>query len=154
MTEGEYEVYIEQSLEAYASEHMRAGRWSEEEAFEQARQELQAVLPQGLHSPDQYLTMIVDEQLGQRVGVLWFALRTRAGESEVFVCDIVIFEEFRRHGYARQAFALLEERARQLGATSIGLHVFGHNEARRQLYEQLGFVATNILMTKKLAIEE
>jgi ribosomal protein S18 acetylase RimI-like enzyme len=46
-----------------------------------------------------------------------------------------------------------EERARELGATSLGLHVFGHNEARRQLYEQLGFMATNILMTKKLAGE-
>jgi ribosomal protein S18 acetylase RimI-like enzyme len=86
--------------------------------------------------------------------VLWFALRSRAGQQQAFVCDVVIFEEFRRRGYARRAFELLEGRARELGATSIGLHVFGHNGAARQLYEKLGFVATNILMVKKLAIEE
>jgi RimJ/RimL family protein N-acetyltransferase len=154
MIESEYQVYIEQSLQEYAREHVRAGRWNEEEALHQAKQELQEILPQGLHSPDQYLSMIVDEQLGKPVGVLWFALRPRAGQQQAFVYDVVIFEEFRRHGYARRAFELLEERARELGATSIGLHVFGHNGAARQIYEKLGFVATNILLVKKLATEE
>jgi ribosomal protein S18 acetylase RimI-like enzyme len=153
MTESEYQLYIEQSIQEYAWEHVRAGRWNEEEALQQAKQELQKILPQGFHSPSHYLYMIVDEQLEKRVGVLWFALRAQAGQQRAFVYDVVVFEEFRRRGYATRAFQLLEERARELGATSIGLHVFGHNVAARQMYEKLGYVATNIQMVKKLATE-
>jgi hypothetical protein len=115
MTESEYEVYLEQSVEEYAREHVRAGRWSEEEASDEARRELQAVLPQGVRTPGQYLSLITDEQLQKRVGVLWFAVRTRAGRQEAFVCDIVIFEEFRRHGYARQVFARLGRASQATG---------------------------------------
>jgi RimJ/RimL family protein N-acetyltransferase len=154
MTENEYQMYVEQSLQEYAQENVRAGRWSQAEALQQAKQELQKILPQGFHSPGHYLSMIVDEQLEKRVGVLWFALRTQAGQQQAFVYDVVIFEAFRRHGYATRAFQLLEERARQLGAISIGLHVFGHNFASREMYEKLGYVATNIQMVKKLPTEQ
>jgi ribosomal protein S18 acetylase RimI-like enzyme len=98
---------------------VRGGQWSEEEALQQAKHELQEILPQGLHSPSNYLYMIVEKQLEKRVGVLWFALRAQAGHQQAFVYDVGIFEEFRRHGYATQAFQLLEERARELGATSM-----------------------------------
>lgn len=153
MTENEYQIYMEQSIREYAQEHVRAGQWSEEEALHQAEQELHKTLPQGLHSPDHYLYMIVDEQLEKRVGVLWFALRAQASKPQVFVYDVMIFEQFRRHGYATQAFQLLEERAQFLNATSICLHVFGHNFAAREMYEKLGYVTTNILMLKRLVGE-
>lgn len=151
MTEKQYQTYVEQSIREYAQEHIRAGRWSTEEAQQKAEQELQVILPQGLHSPSHYLYMIGEKQMEKRVGVLWFALHAQAGEQRAFVYDVAIFEEFRRRGYATQAFQLLEERARELGATSIGLHVFGHNFAAREMYEKLGYVATNIQMVKKLA---
>ena len=153
MTEKEYRTYVEQSMKEYAQEHMRAGRWSTEEALHKAEQELQEILPQGLHSSSNYLYMIVEKQIGKPVGVLWFALHARAGQQQVFVYDIAIFEEFRRHGYATQTFQLLEERARELGVTSISLHVFGHNFAAREMYEKLGYVATNIQMVKKLVAQ-
>ncbi len=70
MTENEYQTYLERSLREYAQEHVRAGQWSEEEALPQAKQELQKILPQGLHSPDNYLYMIVDKQLEKRVGTI------------------------------------------------------------------------------------
>jgi ribosomal protein S18 acetylase RimI-like enzyme len=154
MTEQEYQMYVEQSIQEYAQEHVRGGRWSEEEALQRATQELQEILPQGLHSPGNYLYMIVEKQLEKRIGMLWFALHARAAQQQAFVYDVVIFEEFRRHGYATQAFQVLEERARELGVTSIGLHVFGHNFAAREMYEKLGYVATNIQMVKKLATEQ
>lgn len=154
MTEHDYQMYVEQNIQEYAQEHVRGGQWSEEEALQQAKHELQEILPQGLHSPSNYLYMIVEQQLEKRVGVLWFALRAQAGHQQAFVYDVEIFEEFRRHGYATQAFQLLEERARELGATSIGLHVFGHNFEAREMYEKLGYVATNIQMVKKLATEQ
>lgn len=154
MTENDYQAYLEQLIGEYAQDHVRGGRWGEQEALQRATQEIQQILPQGLHSPDNYLYMIVEEQSNQRVGILWFALNTRASKQQAFVYDIAIYEQFRRHGYATQAFRLLEEQARELGATSIGLHVFGHNVAARELYEKLGYIATNIQMMKKLEVEE
>ncbi|MEO7022532.1 MAG: GNAT family N-acetyltransferase, partial [Ktedonobacteraceae bacterium] len=126
------------------------GRWNEEEALREATREYQQLLPQGLLTPKQYLFMIVNEQLSKNVGILWFALRDQAGQQQAFVYDVEIFEEFRRRGYASQAFQLLETRATELGATAIGLHVFGHNVAAREMYEKLGYVTTNIQMVKKL----
>lgn len=150
MTELEYQMYAKKSIQEYAEEHVRGGRWSKEEALQKATEEVQAILPQGLRTPGNYLSMIVEKQSGVRVGVLWFAIQERAGQQQAFVYDVVIFEEFRRHGYATQAFQVLEKWIRELGATSIALHVFGHNFEAREMYEKLGYVATNIQMVKKL----
>jgi ribosomal protein S18 acetylase RimI-like enzyme len=90
--------------------------------------------------------MIIDEEQNKSVGVLWFDQR----EQQLFVNDIFIFEEFRRRGYARQTMQHLEKRAAELGATSIGLRVFGHNEAARILYEKLNYAVEHINMSKSL----
>lgn len=150
MNEDEFQMYLAYSIQNYAREHVKGGRWSEEEALEKSTQEYQHYLPLGLQTPDNYLFMVTDEQQEKHVGTLWFALHKRAGQRQAFVYDIEIFEEFRRHGYATQAFQLLEKQAVKLGATSIGLHVFGHNTGAREMYEKLGYVATNINMVKKL----
>ncbi len=150
MTEDEFQMYQEYSIQDYAQEHVKGGRWNEEEALREATREYQQLLPQGLLTPKQYLFMIVNEQLSKNVGILWFALRDQAGQQQAFVYDVEIFEEFRRRGYASQAFQLLEKQATELGATAIGLHVFGHNVAAREMYEKLGYVTTNIQMVKKL----
>lgn len=152
MTEDEFQLYLEYSIQDYAQDHVKGGHWTEEEALDKSRQEYQQYLPQGLHTPKHYLWMVVDQQLAKKVGVLWFALREQAGEQQAFIYDGKIFEEFRRRGYATQVFQLLEERAAEIGATSVSLHVFGHNSAAREVYEKLGYVATSITMVKKLAI--
>jgi len=46
----------------------------------------------------------------------------------------------------------LEERVRHLGLSTISLHVFGHNHAARALYEKLGYVTTNVMMSKTLTL--
>ena len=151
MTEDEFQMYLEYHIQDYAQEHVKSGRWSEEEALEKSAEEYQQLLPQGLQTPNNHLFMVVDEQQEKNVGTLWFALQERAGQQQAFVYNVEIFEEFRRRGYASHAFQLLEERVAELGATSIGLHVFGHNRAAREMYEKLGYVATNINMVKKLS---
>jgi ribosomal protein S18 acetylase RimI-like enzyme len=42
------------------------------------------------------------------------------------------------------------EKARELGADTVGLHVFGHNAPAYALYRSLGFVETNISMSLEL----
>ena len=46
--------------------------------------------------------------------------------------------------------ALAEVKARNRGATELGLNVFGHNRISKHLYEPMGHTATAIRMKKNL----
>jgi len=150
MTEDEFQMFLAYSIENYAHDHITGGRWSEKEALQKATDEFQHYLPQGLNTPGHYLTMVIDDVIEKSVGILWFAIRETAGQQQAFVYDVEIFQEYRRRNYGTLAFQELETRVRELGASSIALHVFGHNHGARDLYEKLGYVATNIQMVKKL----
>lgn len=67
-----------------------------------------------------------------------------ADPSAWWVGDIVIDENQRRRGYGREAMRLAEAYARTHGAASLGLSVFGFNQAARTLYEALGFETTRV----------
>ena len=150
MTEADFHAYCETSSAEYAQEHVRSGRWSAEEAPALAAREYQELLPAGVATPNHYLYALHDDATDSDVGRLWFAIREEAGRRSAFVYDVLVFPAFQRRGYATQAFEALEQQARGLGVTRIGLHVFGHNHGARALYEKLDFVATNIVMTKSL----
>lgn len=146
MDEQAFAAYLAQTMDEYAAEHVRGGRWSPAEASQAARAEYDKLLPQGLQTPDNYFCLLVDEARGERVGHIWYFHDRK--RDRIFLYDIAIDEAQRRKGYARQALARLEEEARQLGATHIALHVFGHNVAARRLYENAGFEVTNVNMRK------
>jgi GNAT superfamily N-acetyltransferase len=150
MNELEFEMYLAYSIQEYAQDQAQEGRVGEDEARAEAEQQYQQLLPQGLQTPAHSLYMLVDKQRAKSVGVLWFDQREQENEKQIFVNDLVIFEEFRRRGYAKQAMQYLEKQAAGLGATSIGLRVFGQNEAARVLYEKLKYTIFNMNMSKNL----
>lgn len=152
MTASDFQIYLQNSVEEYAQEHVKAGNWHPSEALQQAEKEFQQLLPDGVASKDQHLFSIVDDTTGMKVGMLWFAVRYRSSQLYAFVYDFLIYEEFRRQGYGKQAFAVLEERVQELGLDSISLHVFGHNQPAIALYLAAGYEITNLHMTKKLGI--
>ncbi len=114
-----------------------------------ATQEYNQILPDGLNSKDNYLFSIENET-ETKVGMLWFAVTERGAKKVAFVCDVKINELFRRHGYGEQAFRALEEKIRELGLYTISLHVFRNNHAARAMYEKLGYVTTNVNMSKTI----
>ena len=146
MTEAEYQRFLEPAIAEYAHDHVQAGQWTAEEAVEKARNEFLALLPDGVKTPNHYLFTLVNEAQ-QNVGMLWFAMR---GQGEAFVYDVRVDDAFQRRGYGSQAFLELENKARDLGATRISLHVFGKNHGAIALYNKLGYEPTNILMAKTL----
>ena len=150
MTERDFQTYCERAITEYAEEHIRGGRWSEEEAYEQARQQYEELLPHGIATPNQFLYTLTDASTQTPVGMIWFALQPQAGKHVAFIYDVAIEPAFRRKGYATQAFAAVEQQVRAQGVQQIRLHVFGHNHEARTLYEKLGFVPTNITMAKSL----
>ena len=149
MTEEQFEAWLPGAIAGYAREHVATGRWSEEESLQRSREEHDKLLPQGLATPDHRLWSIVRSSDHTPVGILWVNIVQKPRPS-AFIFDIEIDPRFRRHGYATQAMTRLEEEARHLGLESIRLHVFGHNKAARPLYEKLGYVPTNINMSKSL----
>lgn len=145
-----FERFVAHAAPQYAAEKVKSGEWTPEEALERGDREFRQLLPQGPDTPDNHLFHLHDPQDGTDVGVLWYALQTRAGSVTAFVYEVEVYEPHRRRGYATQAFVLLEHDAAARGATNIQLHVFGHNTGARTLYEGLGFLTTNVILRKEL----
>ena len=148
MTQSEYEEYYEHLISGYAADNVRAGYWDESEALEKSRKETERLLPQGLQSKDHYLFSLYDGD--QAVGVIWLKANVDRPVKSGFIFDVEIKEEFRGKGYGKQIMLLIEEKARELGLKSIGLHVFAYNKVAKNLYESIGYETSSLNMIKKL----
>jgi ribosomal protein S18 acetylase RimI-like enzyme len=154
MDEGSYQEYRETLVRDYAADKVRAGVWSKEEAEAAAAKDVDGLLPEGPATPNHYLYSVRDEALPAEVGVLWISPRHSGVGRSVWIYDIIVHERFRRRGHASRILQLVEDKARELGATRVELHVFGHNYGARTLYEKTGYKATSIIMAKPITAEE
>ncbi len=149
-TETEFEDYRRLGIVRYAEENVKAGFWSPAEAIEKSRAAHEALLPQGLATPHQYLFSIREPERGEPVGTIWLSADYESATPSGFIYDLFIFEPFRRKGFATQAMLALEDKARELGLTVLYLHVFAHNPAARSLYDKLGYGVKSTNMAKPL----
>ena len=149
MTEEDFQTYLDGAVPEYAADKARAGNWPEAEALERSRQEFQRLLPQGVHTPRNYVGRLLNEN-NQPVGILWYARQEEDQFETAFIYDFEINEPFRRRGYASQVLAAVEVHAKALGIKKLGLHVFGSNTAARELYKKAGFIETNVNMAKEI----
>jgi ribosomal protein S18 acetylase RimI-like enzyme len=150
MTEAEYQSYLVPAVTGYAHEIAISAAMSEEAALESAQKQYAELLPDGRATPNNYLFTIVDAEMHQPVGILWFALEERQGRSVAFVYDIRINEEHQRQGYGSQAFREMEKQVRALEGSRIALHVFGQNRGAQDMYTKLGYATTSVMMAKEL----
>lgn len=151
MTQAEYEAFLEWAIPDYAQDNVRSGAWPEGEAQQRSEEQYRELLPQGLHTPGQYLFTVRDPRLDSSVGLLWFSLNPAQPGKPAFLYQFKIEKEFRRQGYGLAALQALEEEVRALGAGAIVLHVFGHNTPARALYEKAGYGTVDLVMAKALA---
>ena len=141
----DFERFLEREIRGYAEDHVRNGNWPAEGALERSRQEFEHYLPDGIHSRDQYLYSLIDEN-GDKIGVLWVQVKER----KAFIFDFVIDEAFRGKGYGKQALAAMDESLKSMNAESVELHVFGDNIVAQELYKKAGFQITDMHMRKTL----
>ena len=141
----DFELFLEHEIGEYANDHVRNGNWPAEGAIERSRKEFENLLPDGIHSRDQYLWSIVDEA-GNKIGVLWVQVK----EQKAFIYDFIIDEAFRGKGYGKQALAAMDEKLKSMDVESVGLHVFGDNITAQELYKKMGYQITDIQMKKEL----
>ena len=148
MTQVEFDAFLEHLIPGYASDNVRAGYWSEDEALEKSRQQTGSLLPQGLQTKNHYLFTLYDGDTA--VGVIWLRAELDRPVKSGYIFDVEIKEEFRGKGYGKQAMLLIEEKARELGIKRMGLHVFAYNEIAKNLYERIGYKASSMNMLKDL----
>ncbi len=151
MTITEFNTFMKISMQDHAQSQVQAGYWNAGEANKNILQLRQQILPDGLSTPDHYFFSIQDEPSKLNVGGLWFAVMEKEGQRFVFVVDIQIFEPYRRHGYGEQAFILMEDKARDLGISTIALNVFEHNHPARAMYVKLGYQGIEEQMMKTIS---
>ena len=143
MQQEDFDRVLVNEISGYAAEHVRNGNWPEEGSLERSRKEFEALLPQGVHTPNQYLWTLMDGD--QKIGFIWVQVKDGRG----FIYDFLIHEEFRGKGYGKQALAAMDERLQGMNVESVSLHVFGNNIPAQELYKKMGFEVTNIHMQKR-----
>ena len=84
---------------------------------------------------------------GEVVGWIWIGPFAE-GSDAWWVWDVEIDEQHRGAGHGRAAMQLAEQEAARHGAVTLGLNVFGYNDAARRLYESLGYETTSLQMRK------
>lgn len=146
MSSNEFKEYLDNAINSYAKEKIESGNWTEDEAFLRSKSEYNKLLPNGVNSDNNHLFSILNET-NEVIGIIWL---NKKENNSSFIYDINIHENYQGKGYGHRAMKEIEGVAKTLGLDKIDLHVFGHNERAINLYEKLGYKATNIMMSKKL----
>jgi len=144
-------AWLDETNRAYIEELIAAGR-TREDATRHAAKSMEPAFPHGKPAPGHSVFDVVDDG-GNAVGYLWIGPDTSDDPTSWWVWDIEINASSRGKGYGHATMVLGEEYARQEGARTLGLNVFGSNAAARALYEKLGYVTTQLQMRKPLAPE-
>jgi ribosomal protein S18 acetylase RimI-like enzyme len=145
MTQPEFDAFLKRSIPEYAEDKVRAGNWTEAESLERSRKEFEELLPQGLNSKDNFLYTLHTEN--ESVGLIWMKVFS---PDRAFIYEVYVEERFRGKGYGKSIMLMLEDKAREMGLNTLGLHVFGSNRIARNLYEAIGYEITNVNMSKTL----
>ena len=89
-TTADYDEYMAGSVAAYAADHVQAGRWTAAESLDQARREMQKLLPQDSPPP---ITPFIPSSM-RRASVL---------ASSGFICRVRVYDG--AHGSTRSRFS-------------------------------------------------
>lgn len=150
MVESEFAEYVRFSMELFASEKMRGEGLTRNAAWKIAQESMQNKFPHGLSSENQCVFVVCFGEGAAPIGFVWLEERDRDGKKSVYIYDIYIKPEFQGQGLGQKTMEAIEGIARERGAGRVQLHVFGHNERARNLYEKMDYRATNIMMAKDL----
>ncbi|WP_399882907.1 GNAT family N-acetyltransferase [Streptomyces sp. BBFR51] len=143
MTPDDFAAWLAHESEQYARTWIERGV-PEAEAYAKARRDHETLLPRGPATEDMLFSVLEHE--GERVGVLWLALR----EDRAFVFDVEADAAHRGRGHGRTLMLVAEGQAITAGRSQIGLNVFAGNTAAERLYESLGYETTRYTYYKPL----
>ena len=150
MKKKDFESFMEISMKDQMQGQVRAGVWSAEEAPANMDKLRRQMLPDGISTPGHHFFSVEEPASGDMIGALWYMIVEDEGDRQVFVFDIQIDNDHRRHGYGSQVFKAMEEDVKTQGINTISLHVFEDNLPARAMYKKLGYHGTTTMLSKKL----
>jgi ribosomal protein S18 acetylase RimI-like enzyme len=148
MPHTDFEDFRATSLENYAKALSRNLRISFRRAGQMAVEELKNILPRGYFSDDHYFYNLVADIDEREVGKLWYYINRKL--KSAFLYDLMIFDEFQRQGYGKEALLEMEKELKKKGIVVIRLNVFNDNRAARKLYSEQGYDNCNQILQKFL----
>ncbi len=148
LSETEFEDFSRRTVSDYAGNLVESEAKPHANAFLDAAELFQKILPNGQHTPNHYFFSIFAEAASHAVGNIWLQLNSE--EDSAFLFDIHIEPVYRRRGYASRALSAAEEFVRKQGLSKISLHAFGHNGIAIALYQRAGFTLSHVTMSKDL----
>jgi ribosomal protein S18 acetylase RimI-like enzyme len=150
MRDDEYSAYLEYFIPDYAVEIASNYRVSESAALAQAKREVAADLPDGVHTSGHVLLCLVDQSDASEklIGYLWY--KPDATMRSVFIYDFQILAAYQGKGLGKQALNVLESELKAKGFEQIKLRVAEDNNRARHVYEATGFRVTGINMSKTI----
>lgn len=146
MTEAEFTAFKAFLTVDYEQDVARGLGVPVEDVREQARQQIESLMKDGIQSADHRYWKVVSPDEGA-VGDLWVMLQPK---QQAFIYFIGIDEAYRGKGYGEQAMKQLDVVMRSQGVKRIALNVFGDNAVAQRLYQRMGYRAAAISMVKDI----
>jgi ribosomal protein S18 acetylase RimI-like enzyme len=87
------------------------------------------------------------------VGFIWAYVHQFREENRIYVSEIRVKEEYRRHGIGKELLRLIEDKARELGLSGVYLHAEANNSEVVGFYKTVGYCEERIQMRKALSTE-
>lgn len=135
--------WLDTTMAEYVESRMLAGE-TREQAEANKQRSLDTWFPGGTPLDGHHVWDVVDGA-DTVVGYLWIG-PFAPDSPDWWVFNVEIDEAHRRQGHARRALEAGHRVAKDEGATSIGLNVFGYNAGAQELYERLGYGVTAVQM--------
>ncbi|MCR5807189.1 MAG: hypothetical protein K6G68_09190 [Oscillospiraceae bacterium] len=92
MNKEEYDVFYRMSFESMVSELVREKHITVTEAQKETARELDAMLPLGIDTRDNFLMSIIDKQTSEQTGYIWSVHEYSDSIKQSFLCDLLIYE--------------------------------------------------------------
>lgn len=146
----DFSAFMKISVPNYAREIAKARGLSRTEALARSKKEFKQLLPKGTQTADNFLWVLVADDIGKAVGTLWIACSGAGTRRKAFIYDIRLEARYQNRGYGRQTLHALELWAKQNKVKSLALNVFSHNPRAYHLYKSFGFEERSVQMSKTL----
>jgi GNAT superfamily N-acetyltransferase len=150
MRPAELEEFMDQHVQDRGRNAAFALNLEQSYATSRARDEVNAMLKDGLATSNHFLYRPVLGSDRVAVGWVWYSLEARGNQMHAILHELRILETHRRMGLGRKVLELVEDRARKSGASQIHAMAFTHNLRARELLQKSAYQPAQQLYTRKL----
>ena len=84
------------------------------------------------------------------IAFIWAYVHQFREETRMYVSEIRVKEEYRRHGIGSQMLRMVEDKAKELGIGAIYLHAEANNPEAIRFYKTSGYCEERIQLRKEL----